>query len=68
MGFRVIADFRDAADGLFQYRTGDKYPREGMKVGAGRLAELAGNENRAGYPLIEAEPEKQKAPRRKKTD
>ena len=57
--YRVIEYFTDLQDDDHEYRTGDIFPREGLKVSEARLAELASAENLRGIPLIElVEPEK----------
>ena len=54
--------FVDLKDDRHFYNAGDTFPREGLSVDAARIAELAGSDNRMGYPLIEAVPEPQKRP------
>lgn len=56
MQYRAITRFADLQDGMRRYEAGDDFPRPGLAVSAARLAELAGSDNRAGYPLIEAVP------------
>lgn len=51
--YKVIKHFTDLQDKNYPYNVGDVYPREGHKVTEERLAELAGNENKQGVPLIE---------------
>ena len=51
--YKVIKMFADLQDNNHVYNVGDIFPREGLKVKKGRLAELAGNENKQGVPLIE---------------
>ena len=69
--YRAIIDFCDLKDNEHTYRAGDEYPRAGLRVSAARIAELAGSENRMGFPLIEAvdEPKAETArkPARKRT-
>lgn len=50
--YKVIKAFTDLKDGCHIYHSGDVYPREGAFVTDDRIAELAGNDNRMGYPLI----------------
>jgi hypothetical protein len=50
---RVIKRFYDLQDGGFCYKEGDTFPRKGLKVSDARLAELSGNRNKRGTPLIE---------------
>lgn len=57
--YRVIEYFTDLHDDDHEYREGDVFPREGLKVSEARLAELVSAENLRGIPLIElVEPEK----------
>lgn len=53
MKYRVIKYFTDLHDNNYPYDVGDTYPRQGMTVSNGRLAELAGSNNKQGQPLIE---------------
>ena len=46
--------FADLKDGGRIYEAGEQYPRPGFVVSEKRIAELAGSDNRMGYPLIEA--------------
>ena len=62
MIYRALIRFCDRQDNMFMYEAGEVYPRPGMSVSDGRLAELAGSDNRMGYPLIKAVPEAQKRP------
>lgn len=55
MKYKVIYPFADLLDDNYIYNPGDEFPREGVIVGAERLAELAGSNNKIGKPLIEAE-------------
>ncbi len=50
--FKVIRMFADLQDGNHVYNVGDEYPRKGVKVTDERIAELAGNTNKQGAPLI----------------
>ena len=52
MGYVAAVKFCDLQDGKRRYMAGEKYPRPGLTVTDERLAELAGSDNRAGYPLI----------------
>lgn len=65
MIYRAIAEFYDLQDGQRHYEAGDTYPRPGLTVSPARLAELAGDGNRIGRPLIAAVDEP-KLKRRKK--
>lgn len=51
--YKVIKFFTDLHDGEHSYNVGDEFPREGVEVTEERLAELAGNNNKQGAPLIE---------------
>lgn len=53
MMYKVIKYFTDLHDNNYPYAVGDKYPRQGLTVSEGRLAELAGSNNKQGQPLIE---------------
>lgn len=44
--------FADLQDNRNVYNPGDLYPREGLQVSPERLEELAGSNNKLGYPLI----------------
>lgn len=61
--YKVIKYFTDLQDKNRPYNVGDVFPHKecGYPVGEERLAELAGNENKQGVPLIEKiEPKKTK--------
>lgn len=51
--YKVIKFFTDLHDNDHPYNVGDTFPREGIEVTKGRLAELAGPSNKQGVPLIE---------------
>ena len=51
--YKVIRRFDDLQDGCHHYDAGDTFPREGLKVSAKRIAELSGDDNKQGCPLIE---------------
>ncbi len=51
--YRVIKYFTDLHDDNHPYNVGDTFPREGAEVTEGRLAELAGSNNKQSVPLIE---------------
>ena len=53
MMYRVKEYFTDLQDENRAYNVGDIFPREGVKVSAERLAELASADNRRGRALIE---------------
>lgn len=53
MMYRVINYFTDLQDDNHAYSVGDTFPREGLKVSADRLAELASADNKRGKALIE---------------
>ena len=50
--YKVIKYFTDLHDNCHPYNVGDVFPREGITVKEGRLAELAGSNNKQGEPLI----------------
>lgn len=52
MMYKVIKFFTDLHDNEHPYNVGDIFPRAGVKVSEGRLAELAGSNNKQGTPLI----------------
>ncbi len=51
--YKAIEYFTDLHDGEFAYNIGDEYPRKGYIPTAERIAELSGNANRRGRPVIE---------------
>ena len=51
--YKVIKMFADLQDNHYIYNPGDTFPRKGKEVNAERLAELAGDKNKQGQPLIE---------------
>lgn len=51
--YKVIKFFTDLQDNEHPYNVGDIFPREGVTVTEGRIAELAGSNNKQGQPLIE---------------
>ena len=68
MMYRVIKFFTDLHDNDHPYNVGDAFPRAGVVVTEGRLAELAGSNNKQGRPLIalvEEEETKAEAPAKK---
>lgn len=50
--YKVIKFFTDLHDNNHPYNVGDIFPRKGVTVSEGRLAELAGSNNKLGEPLI----------------
>ena len=60
--YKVIKFFTDLHDGDYPYNVGDTFPRAGVAVTDGRLAELAGSDNKQGAPLIQLVDEPKKAP------
>ena len=54
MIYKALTRFADLNDGNRIYEAGETYPRPGLDVTPERIAELAGRDNRMGYPLIEA--------------
>lgn len=59
--FEVIKYFTDLQDENRPYNVGDTYPREGYEPSLERIAELSGNDNKQGVPLIKAVAERKKA-------
>lgn len=59
--FEVIKYFTDLQDENRPYNVGDTYPREGYEPSLERIAELSGNDNKQGVPLIKAVVERKKA-------
>ena len=66
--YKVIKYFTDLQDNNYAYYVGDTFPRNGVEVGAERIAELASDKNRQGVPLIEEVAEKPKRTRKKKSE
>ena len=68
--YQAIIDFVDLQDNEHSYKAGENFPRKGLRVSAERLAELAGSDNRMGFPLIKAveEPAKPKTRRSRKKE
>lgn len=68
--YKAVRYFTDRLDKEHPYQKGDIYPREGLDVSDDRLAELSGNKNRLGQPVIEKveEVEQKKTTRRKKKE
>ena len=68
--YKVIKLFADLQDKNHVYNIGDTFPREGITVTEGRIAELAGSNNKQGVPLIAKveEPENAKKTRKKATE
>ncbi len=66
--YKVIESFTDLQDNNYVYYVGDTFPRNGVEVGAERIAELASDKNRRGAPLIEEVAEKPKRTRKKKDE
>lgn len=64
--YKVIKSFTDLQDNNYAYYVGDTFPHNGVEVDAGRIAELASDNNRLGVPLIEEVTEKPKRTRKKK--
>ena len=66
--YRVIKPFTDLQDNNYAYYVGDTFPRNGVEVGAERVAELSSDKNLQGVPLIEEVVEKPKRTRKKKSE
>ena len=68
--YKVIKYFTDLQDNDYPYDMGDVFPRSSVTVTKGRLAELAGEKNKQGTPLIrfvgeKEEEEKEEKPAKK---
>lgn len=50
--YMAVTRFADMQDANRIYEAGETYPRPGYDATAQRIAELAGSDNRMGYPLI----------------
>ena len=66
--YKVIKYFTDLQDNNYAYYVGDTFPRNGVEVGAERVAELSSDKNLQGVPLIEEVAEKTKRTRKKKDE
>lgn len=66
--YKVIKPFYDLKDNNHVYSVGDTFPRNGVEVGAERIAELSSDKNLQGVPLIEEASEKPKRTRKKKDE
>jgi len=66
MMYKVIKYFTDLHDNDYPYSVGDVFPRAGVEVSEGRIAELAGSNNKQSTPLIELEKEAPKKTAAKK--
>ena len=66
--YKVIKSFTDLQDNNYAYYVGDTFPRNGVEVGAERVAELSSDKNLQGVPLIEEVEEKPKRTRKKKSE
>lgn len=66
--YKVIKYFTDLQDNNYAYYVGDTFPRNGVEVGAERVAELSSDKNLQGVPLIEEAVEKPKRTRKKKDE
>lgn len=51
--YKVIKFFTDLHDADYPYSVGDTFPRPGVTVSAGRIAELSGSNNKQNTPLIQ---------------
>ena len=60
--YKVIHEFLDLQDDSHHYKVGDTYPRRGKRANAERVAELSGDTNKIGTPLIK---EVQTAPKKR---
>lgn len=50
--YKAIVNFTDLQDNGRAYKAGDLYPREGYTPTDKRIAELSGDANRLGKPVI----------------
>lgn len=66
--YKVIKYFTDLQDNNYAYYVGDTFPRNGIEVGAERIAELSSDKNLQGVPLIEEVVENPKRTRKKKDE
>ena len=66
--YKVIKYFTDLQDNNYAYYVGDTFPRNGVEVGAERVAELSSDKNLQGVPLIEEVVEKPKRTRKRKDE
>ena len=66
--YKVIKYFTDLQDNNYAYYVGDPFPRNGVEVGAERIAELSGDKNLQRVPLIKEVVEKPKRTRKKKEE
>lgn len=64
--YEVVKFFTDLQDNEHPYNVGDTFPRKGLEVTEGRLAELSGSNNRQGQPLIKKVEKAPKKPAAKK--
>lgn len=64
--YKVIKFFTDLQDNKTPYNEGDIFPRKGLKVSEERFAELAGENNKQGQPLIVKVDEEKPKPAPKK--
>lgn len=65
--YKVVKFFCDLQDNNHPYNPGDTFPRKGKEVTANRLAELAGDKNKQGQPLIQLVEETPAAPEKTAT-
>lgn len=63
--YKVVRAFTDLQN-HHVYTPGEVFPRSGVKVDEKRIAELAGDKNRMGVPLIKETDENPKRVRKKK--
>lgn len=61
---KSIVKWRDLADGHL-YNAGDPFPYDGREISKERIEELSGKRNKAGFALIEVEPEETPIPEEK---
>lgn len=51
--YKASVFFTDAQDNGHKYNVGDIFPRVGLDVSPERIAEMLGNNNKRGIPVIE---------------
>ena len=66
--YKVIKSFTDLQDNNYAYYVGDTFAHNGVGVDAERVAELSGDKNLQGVPLIKEVVEKPKRTRKKKEE
>lgn len=65
--YRALQRFYDLQNN-HAYSVGDTFPHDGVEIDAERIAELTGNKNRLGVPLIEKIQNNPPKPQKKKKE